>query len=201
MLRFFLICLAFISFASCSNANDDNSIQNNNSNLIENPSNNQQISSETQNDTQLLFSNQNENETKRDINTSLNISLDASDFSELNDFQKALLSCEPFETESISIIGFVDGKCQTKEISNGKNIICNFNKDDLKTIAPFYSKDNVASVISGNYNIDFKMDIPKFDMQKNDDDSFNLNLNMALPKIKIEKSKSPAQIIIEQSCK
>ena len=200
MKHFLFLFISLFIFAACSNANEESSTNKENSvEQVEQTINIEDNNQAEQKD--ILFSNQKDNEKKHDINTSLNLSLDAYDKSNFNDFQKALVNCDEFETPSKSIIGFVDGKCQTKEIVGDKTIICNFNKEDLDIIAPFYDDNNVASSLSGNYNIDFKMDLPKIDIKESDEDNFNLNLNFALPKIKVEKTKSPAQIIIENSCK
>lgn len=151
---------------------------------------------------EVIFSNQKENEKKRDIQTSFNISLNTDDDVELTDYQKALLNCESFNDGNKTIIGFVDDKCKTEEIIDDKKVVCNFEKDDLKIASEFYAdkESNILKTIAGNYNFDFKMDIPEVGIDKKDDDTV-FNFKMALPKIKLERTKTPSEILIEKSCK
>ena len=74
--------------------------------------------------------------------------------------------------------------------------------DFLKTASEFYAdkESNILKTIAGNYNFDFKMDIPEVDIDKKDDDTV-FNFKMALPKIKLERTKTPSEILIEKSCK
>ena len=190
MKNFIFIVIAIFSFVSCSNANDVDTNKEINKNIEENAK-------------KTLFSNQKENEKKRDIQTSFNISIDSSkyDNNNLSDYQKALFECKTFKEGNKSIIGFVDGKCKTEEIVDDKTVVCNFEKDDLKTVVSFYEKDvSILKTLAGSYNIDFKMDIPEVNVDEDNDDTL-FNFKMALPKIKIEKTKTPAEILIEKSCK
>lgn len=199
--KFLFVMLAILSFTSCSNANDTNS----ESEKVEEtkPVEKDTISNNVAKK-EVLFSNQKENEKKRDIQTSFNISIDSDKFdNELNEYQKALIDCKPFKEGNRTIVGFVDDKCQTEELSEDKKVVCNFKKEDLKTVAKFYVDEdsNVFKTLAGKYNIDFKMDIPEFNVDKNEDDDETFNFKFALPKIKIERDKSPAEVVIEESCK
>lgn len=199
--KFLFLMLAVLSFTSCSNANDANS----ESEKLEEvkPVEKDTISNNVSKK-EVLFSNQKENEKKRDIQTSFNISFDSDKFDkELNDYQKALINCKAFKSSNRTIVGFVDGKCQTEEISGDKKVVCNFKKEDLKTAVKFYADEdnNIFKTLAGKYNIDFKMDIPEFNVNKNEDDDETFNFKFALPKIKIERDKSPVEMVIEESCK
>ena len=157
---------------------------------------------------EILFSNQKANEKKRDIETSFNISIntDKYDETEFNEYQKAIVDCVPVADGDRKIVGMIDGKCKIEAVISDKKVVCNFDTEDLPTIAKFYSgdkdEDNFLKMLSGKYNIDFKMDIPQFNVEKNEEDDDTLfNFKFGLPKLKIERNKSPVELIIEKSCK
>ena len=79
-------------------------------------SNASEVQTNNSKEKEVIFSNQRENEKKRDIQTSFNISLNTDDDVELTDYQKALLNCESFNDGNKTIIGFVDDKCKTEDI-------------------------------------------------------------------------------------
>ncbi|MBD5398825.1 hypothetical protein HDR60_04970 [bacterium] len=193
--KFLYLMLAIFTFTACSEANENTEIK---------PVEEDSISNNTVKK-EILFSNQKGNEKKRDIQTSFNISIDSDKYEdkELNDYQKALIKCEPFKNGNKTIIGFVDGQCRTEEIVDDKKVVCNFYKSDLETASKFYASEdsNILKTLAGKYNIDFKMDIPEFNVDKNEDDDTSFNFKFALPKIKIERDKSPAEVLIEESCK
>ncbi|MGN0929624.1 MAG: hypothetical protein ACI4N3_03205 [Alphaproteobacteria bacterium] len=198
--KFLFLMLAVFTFTACSNANDNNS-ENGNVETVKSVENDSISNNVTKKE--VLFSNQKENEKKRDIQTSFNIAINSDDDDELNDYQKALIKCEPFKDGNKTIIGFVDGQCRTEETVDDKKVVCNFYKSDLETAAKFYTSDdsNILKTLAGKYNIDFKMDIPEFNVDKNEDDDETFNFKFNLPKIKIERDKSPAEVLIEESCK
>lgn len=201
--KFLFVMLAMFTFTACSNANDTSSEE---EKVQETKPIEKDTISNNVTKKEVLFSNQKEKEKKRDIQTSFNISIDTDKYEddELNDYQKALIKCESFKDGNKTIIGFVDDKCRTEEVVDGKTVVCNFYKSDLKTAAKFYANNdsNILKTLAGKYNIDFKMDIPEFNVDKNEeDDDTSFNFKFALPKIKIERDKSPAEVLIEESCK
>lgn len=197
--KFLFVMLAMFAFTACSQAKDNT----NDVKAVEEDS----ISNNTAKK-EVLFSNQKENERKRDIETSFNISIDTDkyDNKELTEKQKAIIDCEPVSDGDNKIVGMVDGKCKIEAVIDNKKVVCNFEPDDLPTVARFYGADdddtNFLKMLGGKYNIDFKMDIPEFNVEKNeDDDDTSFNFKFGLPKLKIERNKSPVEVIIEKSCK
>lgn len=127
---------------------------------------------------------------------------------EVKDFHIALSKCTEYTDGKKTVIGNVEGQCQTEEIkSDGSKIVCNFDMDKLALASTYYmpktDSDEDINTLSGDYNINFKMNMPEidFDNTGKDGEEFNFNLKMMLPEIKIEKNKTPAELLIEGSCK